>query len=125
MLNLKNKNEREEFVKNYKDWTGKKGNTLGVWKSFPKLDLTFYHYEFANKAELIVTEYIEYRTIYEGSKPPYKKDFVSKHRLCLILPENDDYTDSSGMGATYRTYTVEGCSLGTVVDYMTKNRLVI
>ena len=125
MLNLKNKTERERFVNDYKDWTNNRGNRLDVWKSVPKLGLTFYRYAFANKAVLIVTEYMEYKTIYEGYKP-CGKDYVTRHKLCLILPENDEYSDSFVMGGIYhRTYTLDGCSMGTVVDYMTKNKLAI
>ena len=125
MLNLRNKTEREAFVNGYKNWTDKKGNALGAWKSVPKLDLTFYRYEFANKAVLIVTEYKEYKTIYEGYKP-CGKDYATRHKLCLILPESDGYTDLSVLGGIYhRTYTLDGCSMGTVVDYMTKNKLAI
>ena len=126
MLNFKNKLEREAFVNNYKDWTDSKGKKLGVWKTVPELGLVFYRYEFANGAVLVVTEYQEYRTIYQGYKAT-GKGYVTKHKLCLMLPEIDGYTDtSSTSGAVYhKTYTLDGCSIGTVIDYLTKNKLAI
>ena len=126
MLELKNKTEREAFVNGYKNWTDRKGKPLDVWKSVAALDLLFYRYQFANGAALIVTEYKEYRTVYKNHKP-CGKDYVSRNRFCLILPETDSYVDtSSTSGANYhRTYTLEGCSLGTIVDYMTKQKLAI
>ena len=120
MLNLKNKPEREAFVNNYKSWTDSKGKKLGVWKAVPELDLLFYRYEFANSAVLVVTEYKEYRMIYTDYTA-IGRDYVTKHKFCLILPENDSYFDTSG--TNHRTYTPEGCSVGTVIDYLTKNRL--
>ena len=122
MLELKNKTEREAFINNYKNWTDKKGKNLDVWKSVPALNLLFYRYQFSNGAVLIVTEYMEYRTVYKDYKAA-GKDYVSKNRLCLMLPETDSYFDSGGN--SNRTYTLDGCSLGTVVDYMTKNKLAI
>jgi hypothetical protein len=64
--------------------------------------------------------------IYKGYKA-CGQDYVTKHRYCLILPERDDYTHSSQAykNICYRTYTLEGCSMGTVVDYMTKNKMAI
>jgi hypothetical protein len=118
MLNFKNKTEREAFVNGYKNWTNNKGKKLGVWKQIPELDLRFYRYEFANGAVIIVTEFIEYRTIYGNDYyTPLEKEFAERSKFCLILPENDSYA------AHYRTYTLNGCNLWTIVDYMTKNKL--
>ena len=128
MLNLKNKDERETFVKDYKNWTGNDGETkLGIWKSIPELDLNFYRYDFDNGAALIVTEFKEYKTVYGSDFRSNKKDFVTEHKFCLIIPENDTYTDNSHTFGEiwHRTYTLNGCSMGTVVDYMTKNRLCL
>ena len=127
MLNLKNKTEREEFIKDYKNWTKDDGETkLGIWKSVSELGLDFYRYEFENGAELVVTEFQEYKTVY-GNYESRGQTFVTEHKLCLILPENDDYFDASHTaGRVYhRSYTLNGCSLGTVVDYLTKNKLNI
>ena len=122
MLELKNKTEREAFVNNYKNWTDKKGKNLDVWKSVPALELLFYRYQFANGAALIVTEYQEYRMLYTNYTAIGRGN-ATKHKFCLMLPETDSYVDAGG--TTHRTYTLDGCSMGTVVDYMTKNKLCI
>jgi len=127
MLNLKNKNEREAFISDYKNWTENDGVTKrGIWRAVPELNLDFYRYEFANGAVLIVTEYKEYKTVYEKFKSAGKK-YVTEHRYCLVLTENDDYTDDSyaTSGNYYKTYTLNGCSFGAVINYMTKNRLCL
>lgn len=49
---LKNKQERENFINNYKAW--------GVWKEVPELNLKFYRYELPTGAVIIVTEYMTY-----------------------------------------------------------------
>lgn len=48
-MQLKNKNEREKFLCNYKAWE--------LWKEIPELELKFYRYEFPNGTVLIATEY--------------------------------------------------------------------
>ena len=108
MLNLKNKAEREAFIEDYRRWD--------IWHSIPEFDFRIYGYIFQNKAMITVTEYKEYHA--------WKKEYVTNHRYCLILPENDDYVDSSSVcGEDYhKTYTPKGCGMGTVVDYMTKNK---
>jgi len=128
MINLKNKNERETFVKDYKNWIAVDRTTkFGVWKSIPELDLNFYRYEFANGAVLIVTEYKNYKTVYGGDFNSWGQDFVIENKFCLILPDGDNYLDSlHTSGSIYhKTYTLDGCSMGTVVDYMTKNKLYL
>jgi hypothetical protein len=108
MLKLKNKNEREDFVKNYRSW--------GVWKQIHELNLTFYRYDFVNGAALVVTEYQYYSS--------WKKECETRHKMCLILPSDDKYTDNSpAYGAElYKFYDPTGCSMGTIVDYMTKSK---
>ena len=87
---LKNKQERENFINNYKAW--------GVWKEVPELNLKFYRYELPTGAVIIVTEYMTYIG--------YKKTYVTSKKFCLILPEDDEYTKEHTYGAEYlRTYT--------------------
>jgi hypothetical protein len=118
MLNLNNKTKREEFINSYKDWTDSNGRKLGIWKSVPELDLQFYRYDFANGAVLIVTEYKEYQMSYKKDSNKMEKECVSKHRLCLIMPNDTG-------NIYHRTYTPDSCSMGTVLDYMTKNKLCL
>ena len=111
MLNLKNTREREMFIDNYENW--------GIWKSVPEIGLTFYRYDFANGAKLIVTEYQEYRAVYDNSYYiSSEKEFVTRHKYCLILPEGDSPNHC-------RTYTLAGTGRIAVVDYMTKYRLCL
>ena len=111
MLNLKNKEERVEFIKKYREW--------GVWKHIQELNLTFYSYDFKTGGAVIVTEYVYYQSLL--------KTCVSQHELCLILPQDDPYAnDSPATGAElYKFYNPNGCSMGAIVDYMTKNKDVI
>lgn len=111
MLMLKNKTEREAFVKDYKSW--------GVWKQISELNLEFYRYEFANGATLIVTEYQHYGT--------WKKECKTEHKLCLILPEDDMYVRNTYAysGAVYKFYDPSDCSINMIVDYLTKNKTVV
>jgi hypothetical protein len=122
MLNFRNRAEREAFVENYRDWTDMRGKKLGVWKEIPELGLKFYHYGFSTGAVIVVTEFSEYRTAYSGDyQEPGEAEYVTRHKYCLILPENDGYANASH----YRSYTLNGCNLWTITDYMTKNKGVI
>ena len=51
-LSLKNKKEREEWLKNFRSW--------GVWLSVPEVSKTFYRYDFENGSSLIVELSLEY-----------------------------------------------------------------
>lgn len=107
MMKFKNKKEREEFIKNYTSW--------GIGKEVPELGLKFYRYEFNTGAVVIVCEYIRYIG--------WKEKYITANRMCLILPENDPYNGDSMYGTEYyKTYTLDGVSIGTITDYMTKNR---
>jgi hypothetical protein len=119
MLNFKNKTEREEWAKDYRRWRFDDGRALDIWREVPELGLRFYRYDFKNGAALIATEYSYYSA--------YRKAYQTKYKFCLMLPENDPYIDESRTSGDelHRTYTLEGCSLGTVVDYMTKNKGLI
>jgi hypothetical protein len=50
-------------------------------------------------------------------------------RYNLILPDSDNYNpydQNSGHSNTdFRSYTLEGCSIGIIVDYLTKRRTEI
>ena len=106
---MKNKAEREQFLKNYKEWE--------KLDSYPLLGLEFYRHVFRNGATVIVTEYQRAR----GDGTQYT---VSKYHLILL--EDDGY-DPFGMNSghapsEFLTYTLEGCGITTIVDYMTKKR---
>lgn len=93
-LNLKNKKEREEWLKNYVSW--------GVWISVPDVSKTFYRYNFVNGASIVVEVSIEYYTYGKIKAMPFVK-------YAVIDNEHPKY-DSSGAGG------VSG-----VIDWMTKH----
>lgn len=106
-MKLRNRAEREEFLKKYKEW--------GIWAFLDGLNLKFYRYKFETGAVVIVCEYIRYIG--------WKEKYITANRMCLILPENDPYNGDSMYGTEYyKTYTLDGVSIGTITDYMTKNR---
>lgn len=111
LLDLKNKKEREAFVKNYRSWD--------LWRDIPELGVIYFRYDFQNGAVLIVTEYKRFMK--------WKNEYQTENKYCLILPEGDNYVDkSSACGEVlHKTFTPDGCSMGTVVDYMTKNKGLI
>ncbi len=65
-LNLKNEKARREWLNNYRSW--------GVWLEVPQVDKTFYRYDFANGAALIVEEGFEY---WSFSSTPGAKERVA------------------------------------------------
>jgi hypothetical protein len=83
LLKLKNKAEREAFVKGYPEWKS------GVWKDIPELDIRFYRCDFANGAALIVTKYREYIA--------WKDEYATGQKYHLILPKDDPYIDRTHM----------------------------
>jgi hypothetical protein len=109
MLKLKNKAEREEFVRKYHSWENFCGKPHGLVKQYPGLGLILHRYKFANGAELIVLEYAEWERVWNGGD--FKLKFALKQKYHLIIPGDDTYAG--------------GCSMGTVADYMTKNKDVI
>lgn len=106
-MRLSNKRAREEFLENYRDW--------GIWKQIDELGLKFYRYQFRTGAVVIVTEFQVYSS--------WKKEYATAKKFCLILDGNDDYIGSSCSGREYyKTYTLGGVGMCTIVDYMTKNK---
>lgn len=93
LLGLKNKQERSEFLDNYKTW--------GVWLSVPELNLTCYKYKFANGHEVVVSE-----------SSCYFENYIGGQRGCLrryhVINDKITFFDLSGVAKTY------------VLDYMTE-----
>ncbi|MCL2841459.1 MAG: hypothetical protein FWE05_11905 [Defluviitaleaceae bacterium] len=114
---MKNKAEREKFLKKYKKWA-MGGNYAEVnrrdWKTF----LRMYCHHFKNGAIVIATE-CDQKNRANGVNVRYN----------LIIPDGDDYNPfdlhSGRMSSEFQSYTLEGVSIGTIVDYMTKRRDVI
>lgn len=111
-MQLKNKSQREEFLKNYKAW--------GVWKEIPELELKFYRYEFANGTVIIATEYALLKFAdYRNHQFKYQKGVGVKYHL--ILSEQDKY--NTGYSDTaYKLYNPSGDSMSLVVEYLMKTK---
>ena len=81
-LNLKNEKGRREWLNNYRNW--------GIWLEVPQVDKTYYRYDFANGAALIVEEGFEYWRF--SSKPG------AKARVAYaIIDDKHDKFDSKGI----------------------------
>ena len=93
-LSLKNKKEREEWVRDFRSW--------GVWLSVPDVSKTFYRYNFENGCALVVEVSVEYYT--------YGK--TTKHTLLryAIIDEERPEFDSAQQGG-----------LSGVVDWLSKH----
>lgn len=92
LLGLKNREQRAEFLDNYKSW--------GIWLSVPELNLTCYKYKFSNGAEVIVSE-----------SSCYSETHISQRgvlRRYHLINDKITFFDLSGIAKTY------------VLDYMTE-----
>jgi hypothetical protein len=109
-----NKIEREAFLKNYKKWESKSRINLGLYDnpedfsderrtSFGIVEI--FAYPFKNGAVVIVTEC--------GNEKRYN----------LIIPETDNFNPfdqhSGRTPKEFTAYNLSGCSIGTIVKYMT------
>ncbi len=104
IMRLKNRTERENFIKNYGKW--------GVWKEIPELKLKYYRYMLPNGAYIIITEY--------SISIPYRQTTQENIKYHLLLSKTDEYRDNYGQ--CYTDFDPDGCSLNKIVDYLTKNR---
>lgn len=59
-VTLRNKAEREEWLKNFKEW--------GVWLDIPELQMEFYRYDFINGSSLIIAHGKYYYESYKEIK---------------------------------------------------------
>jgi hypothetical protein len=108
---MKNKTERENFLKDYRKW--------GVWREInePPVTIRIYRHDFKNGAFVTVTEC---DVIGYDDKP------TVNNRYNLILPKADGYNPFSQNGGhsprEFLTYTLSGCGVTPIVDYMTKRK---
>ena len=106
-MKLKNKAERESYLKNYKSWD--------VLTGIPQIKVVIYVKRLNTGAIIYATEYSNYNG--------YKKEFSRAVKYHLVLPMADKYTKNSCCGFEYCvTYDPCGDSISTIVDYLTKNR---
>ena len=104
---FKNKAEREKFLREYKEWPD-----LGYGMTFQEVTLRFYRHVFKNRATVIVTECGE-----TGKQ---------ETRYNLIIPDGDNYNPwdmhSGRTPSEFSGYNLQGVSVATIVDYLTKRR---
>jgi len=101
----KNRAEREAFLRGYKDWDLFHKFYLGY------RDVRIHQFSFKNNAHVYATEC--------GNVVRYN----------LLIPESDNYNPfdqhSGRAPKEFQAYNLTGCSIGTIVDYMTKRKDVI
>lgn len=107
-LNLKNKQEREQFLNSYTQWE--------EWKTIPELGLTFYRWQFENGDTFLVTEY----------KIPitqYSQHLVGQKYHLLLDKSNHGIRDNHiPFPEQFFYYNPIGCGMSTLIEYLTKNR---
>ena len=112
---FKNKAEREKFLREYRNWQSIQGSDQNHF-NWHGITLNFYRYEFKNGATVIVTDCPRY---HDGK-------FEFETRYNLIIPEGDGYNPydmhSGCTPSEFRGYNLQGVSVGTIVDYMTKRK---
>lgn len=82
LLNLKNEKARKTWLDGFRSW--------GVWLEVPQVDKTFYRFDFANGAALIVEVGFEY---WSFSSTPGAKERVAY----AIIDDKHDKFDSKGI----------------------------
>ncbi len=82
LLNLKNEKARRAWLDDFRSW--------GVWLEIPQVDKTFYRFDFANGAALIVEVGFEY---WSFSSTPGAKERVAYS----IIDDKHDKFDSKGI----------------------------
>ena len=111
-MKLKNKTERENFLKNYKSWE--------LFKEIPEIEVKLYRYVFPNGTAIIATEHAIFTyDRFESGRSYYKKITAVKYHL--ILSETDDYRNSTFLNE-YKLYNPTGDSFTTIVKYLTVRR---
>lgn len=87
-LNLRNKNERDLWLRNFRSW--------GVWLEVPELSVKYYRYEFRNGAALTVTVGLEYWDAWTAHPSEAKEKTVY-----AIQDEEHEKFSISGVSKTY------------------------
>ena len=109
-MQLKNKNERERFLEDYRSWE--------LWKEIPELELKFYRKVLPNGTQIIATEHACMAFANWGQKGcKYKKSISVKYHL--LLSNSDNYKVQYDEHA-YRVYNPSGDSKSAIIEYLTK-----
>lgn len=110
-MQLKNKNERERFLEDYRSWE--------LWKEIPELELKFYRKVLPNGTVIIATEYACMKfTNYVRGRFEYKKSTSVNFHLLLADSENfkAQYSDEN----SFKLYNPSGDRKSSIVEYLTK-----
>lgn len=107
-MKLKNKVEREKFLKNYKSWE--------LFKEIPEIEVKLYRYTFPNGTVIIATEHARFVFDYENRKGSYKKVTAVKYHL--ILSETDEFINGH-LFHEHKVYEPTGDSFTTIIKYLT------
>ena len=111
-MQLKNKIERENFLKNYKSWE--------LFKEIPEIEIKLCRYVFPNGTVIIATEHAKFTyDRFESGRKYHKKITAVKYHL--ILSETDDYSYSTFLNE-YKLYDPTGDCLSAIVKYLIVSR---
>lgn len=109
-MQLKNKAEREQFLREYRYWE--------LWKEIPELELRFYRCVLPNGTVIVAIEFV--RLGFDSFGPngaKYKKKYDVKYHL--LLAEGDNYK-AEYFENSYKLYNPTGDSKTAIVEYLTK-----
>ena len=104
ILNLKNNEQRKEWLKNYKAW--------GLWYRDEHIDVNYYKYDFADGSRLIVAEYPNRRQYWNPERT------MNEYHMHLI-EKNKKYGGSDKMYEGQ--YMNDTDSMTSVVEFLKKN----
>ena len=106
---FKNKEEREKFLRGYKEWHEAEFGDYDYGSiRWHEVEINFHRFKFKNGATVIVTV----------------RPQTMETRYNLIIPEGDNYNPwdmhSGRTPSEFKGYSLQGVSVATIVDYMTK-----
>lgn len=94
-VNLRNKEEREQWLKDFRNW--------GVWLDVPEVSKTFYRYDFKNGCAIVVEVGIEYWDAYSTERGK------SHERVSYSIIDNE-----------HQKFNSQGDSFTMVIQWLTK-----
>ncbi len=94
-LNLRNKEEREHWLNDFRNW--------GVWLDVPEVNKTFYRYDFKNGCSIVVEVGIEYYDAYSVQRGN------AHERISYSIIDSD-----------HKQFNSQGDSFTMVIQWLTK-----
>lgn len=95
-LNLRNKEEREQWLQDFRKW--------GVWLDVPEVNKTFYRFNFKNGCAIVVEVGIEYWDSYSTERGK------SHEKISYSIIDSD-----------HKQFNSQGDSFTMVIQWLTKN----